>query len=264
MNPIPARFKPYVHFGTSENMDSLPDASVQAVICSPPYWDRKDYGHPDQIGFGESYKEYHSRMDRVWAECLRAVRPDGTLWVVVDKVWHDGILVDIPYDIAVHCQEMGWFLQDLVVWNKPTAIAGMNDRNLVNKYEIVVVLSKSKGAQARFFNAPNDGPTPDVHRQTGRITDFWRISVKAGSLRKTPDHEAPYPIELMERIIELSTKAGDVVLDPFLGSGTTMEVAFRLGRKCHGYEINPAFAKLIGHRLEGLPVHEQALLPAVA
>lgn len=222
-----------VRFASSERMADVEDASVQAVVCSPPYWDLKDYGHEDQIGRGEPYTRYHDRMDAVWSECRRSLRDDGTMWIVVDKVWSRGLLVPIPFDIATRCQRLGFRLLDLVVWNKPTAIAGMTPRNLVNKHETVVVLAKGRAPKLRA-----DG-----------LTDLWRVAVKAGSIRKTPDHEAPYPEELIARILDCGTDAGDLVLDPFLGSGTTLKVAVAKRRRAVGYELNPAFRGLIEARL---------------
>ena len=220
-------------FASSERMAAVEDGSVQAVVCSPPYWDLKDYGHADQIGRGEPYARYHARMDRVWAECHRALRDDGTLWVVVDKVMSKGEVVPIPFHVAQRCAALGFTLQDLVVWNKPTAIAGMTPRSLVNKHETIVVLSKSKRPKLR----------------AGRLTDLWRVVVKAGSIRKTPDHEAPYPEELISIILGCATDAGDLVLDPFLGSGTTAKVAVSMGRRCVGYEVNPDFRPLVEERM---------------
>jgi site-specific DNA-methyltransferase (adenine-specific) len=240
-----------VHFASSERMARVASGSVQAVITSPPYWHLKDYGHPRQLGHGESYERYLARLDRVWAECRRALAPSGTMWVVVDKLWHRGEVVPIPFHVAMRCRRLGLRLQDLVVWNKPTSIAGMTERNLVNKHETVVFLSKGRDFKLRAARAEPARP-PDVDRRTGRLTDVWRIPVKAGNLRRTPDHQAPYPEEIIRRLVEVSTDPGDLVLDPFLGSGTTMRVARALGRRCVGYEVNPAFAPLIEARLQGL------------
>lgn len=225
---------PYaIHIGSSERMTKVRDGTVQAVACSPPYWRLKDYGHADQIGRGESYERYHERMDAVWRECRRTLRDDGTMWIVVDKVWEGGDLVHIPLHIAQRCQRIGFALQDMIVWNKPTAIAGMTPRKSVNKHETIVVLSKSRGGA----------------KLSAEGHDLWRVVVKAGSIRRTPEHEAPYPEELIARIVAASTDEGDLVLDPFLGSGTTMKVAVGMGRRCVGYEINEAFKPMIEARV---------------
>lgn len=261
---LPPKIARDIHFATSEKMDKVPDSSVQSVICSPPYWYLKDYEHPDQIGHGESYGRYHERLNLVWSECERTLQPDGTMWIVVDKIWHESDVVHIPYDIAVNCQKLGMYLQDLVIWNKPTAIAGMNDRNLVNKFEYIVFLSKEP--RGFKFRQPEESkrPPPDFAPKTGLLTDVWRFPVKAGSIRKTPNHKAPYPEELIARIVSVSTDEGDTVLDPFLGSGTTMKVALEVNRRCIGYEINDAFEPMIVDRLRTLsPPGRQVRLSAI-
>jgi len=255
LTDINAKIARNVHFKTSERMTEIESSIIQSVICSPPYWNLKDYDHPEQIGHGETYERYLERMDRVWSECYRVLNDTGTMWIVVDKIWHNGELLHIPYDIACHCQRIGFILQDLIIWNKPTAIAGMNERNLVNKYEYVIFLSKAR--EGMKFNPLKGDRTPGFSRTKGSLTNLWRFPVKAGSIRKTPDHKAPYPEELIQQIVDFSTERGDIILDPYLGSGTTMKVALEHGRRCVGYEINPNFEDMIASRLKGLKTHSR-------
>src|SRR5438128_370021 len=238
-----------IHFATSEKMAELKDEVIQAVVTSPPYWNLKDYKHKQQIGFEESYDRYHERLDRVWGECQRVLRVDGTLWIVIDKIMQYDEILHIPYDIAGRCRKLGFHLRDMIVWNKPTSIAGMSDNNLVNKYENVVVFSKSRAFK---LNVPPELRMGPDFTKDGRLTDLWRFPVKAGSIRKTPAHEAPFPDELIKRIIRLSTDEMDTVLDPFLGSGTTMKVALEMNRKAVGYEINSGYLPVIAERLRGI------------
>jgi site-specific DNA-methyltransferase (adenine-specific) len=255
IDEVPRKIRRNIYFKTSEKMLEVEDDSVQAVVTSPPYWNLKDYGHASQIGFGESYEKYHERLNAVWSECKRVLRQDGTMWIVIDKITQTEEITHIPYDIAHYCRTLGFLLQDMIIWNKPTAIAGMSPLNLVNKFEHVLFLSKSKDVKLRKPKEQKQMP-PDWTKESTRLTDFWRIPVKAGSIRKTPAHEAPYPDELIRRIILLSTDERDIVLDPFLGSGTTMKVALQLNRSPIGYEINPDFAPVIADALRGLqPPH---------
>lgn len=229
-------------------MKEIIDAQVQTVVTSPPYWNLKDYKHAEQIGRGESYGKYHERLNKVWAECKRVLKPNGTLWIVVDKMFWKGEVLNIPFDIVKNCRMIGLSLKDIVVWNKPTAIAGMSPINLVNKYETVLFFTKSRD-QFKLKTKPEETSTPDTTTVNGKLlANFWRFPVKAGSIRKTPIHEAPFPEELISRIIYISTDTGDLVLDPFLGSGTTMKVALEMGRKCLAYEINRDFADIIAGR----------------
>lgn len=239
-----------VHWTTSEDMTAVPDNSVQSVITSPPYWDLKDYGHEQQIGRSDqSYEEYHERMSRVWSECYDVLRDDGTMWVVVDTVMDRGDLRLLPHHIAERCEGLGFHRQEMVVWYKPTAIAGMTDRNVVNKKEYVVCLSKQPNHK---FNQPEDRENgvedPAIGDSQG-LGNLWRFPVKRGTVGQNVLHKAPFPVSLIDRIVKLSTDTGDTVLDPFLGSGTTAYSALNLDRNCIGYEINADYREVVADRL---------------
>ncbi|GAA0290102.1 DNA-methyltransferase [Halarchaeum salinum] len=241
-----------VHWSSSEEMKEVREESVQSVITSPPYWDLKDYGHEDQIGTSdESYELYHDRMAEVWRECYDVLSDDGTMWVVVDTVMERGDLQLLPYHIAERAEDIGFVLQDMVVWHKPTAIAGMTDRNVVNKKEYVVYLSKNKDHKFNEGEAGNSLEDPAVSEDK-RLGNLWRNPVKRGSIGNNVLHKAPYPTSLIERIVRLSSNEGDTILDPFLGSGTTAKSALRLKRKCIGYELNEDFDDIIADRLSDL------------
>jgi len=241
-----------VYWSSSEEMTEVEDGSVQSVITSPPYWDLKDYGHEEQIGTSdESYERYQDRLDEVWSECYDALRDDGTMWVVVDTVMERGDLKLLPYHIAERAEEIGFFLQDMVVWHKPTAIAGMTDRNVVNKKEYVVYLSKNEGHTFNGGDGANGLEDPAVS-DGERLGNLWRHPVKRGSVGTNVLHKAPYPTSLIDRIVRISSDEGDTVLDPFLGSGTTAKSALRLQRECVGYELNEDFGDAIADRLSDL------------
>lgn len=240
-----------VYFKSCEDMREVPDGIVQTIVTSPPYWNLKDYGHSAQIGFGEPYEIYHRRLNRVWLHCKRVLHETGTMWIIINNVKSNGEWIQLPYDIVRSCQRVGLCLQDIVVWNKPTAIAGLATGSLVNKFEHVLLFSKSKERFKLGTKIEFDGSSPDY--RSHRLTNFWRLPVKAGSIRKSPQHEAYFPVELARRIIEISTDTNDLVLDPFLGSGTTMAAALKLKREFIGYEINRKFLPLMRSRLNLVP-----------
>lgn len=238
-----------VHWKSSEKMDEVDDGSVQSVITSPPYWDLKDYNHEAQIGTAdESYGQYHDRMQAVWSECYEKLRDDGTMWIVADTVMQNGDLRLLPYHIVEHAEEVGFRLQDLVTWYKPTAIAGMTDRNVVNKKEYIVFLSKNDEYKFRETNKEGKYEDPAIADEH-RLGNLWRHPVKRGTVGQNVLHKAPFPCSLVRRLIKISTTPNDIVLDPFLGSGTTAEVALNLERQCVGYEINPEYESVIRDRI---------------
>lgn len=241
-----------VHWSSSEDMQAVENGSIQSVITSPPYWDLKDYGHEDQIGTAdESYELYHDRMEKVWSECYDKLASDGTMWIVVDTVMERGDLQLLPYHIAERAETLGFILQDMVTWYKPTAIAGMTERNVVNKKEYVVYLSKNKEHKFNAEQGSNGKEDPAVE-PGHRLGNLWRHPVKRGSVGQNVLHKAPYPISLINRIVEVSSDPGDTVLDPFFGSGTTAYSALDLERKCVGYELNKDFRDVIEERLSPL------------
>lgn len=246
-----------VHWASSEDMAAVEDGSVQSVITSPPYWNLKDYGHENQIGTAdESYELYHDRMQKVWSECYDKLAENGTMWVVVDTVMERGDLRLLPFHIAERAEELGFFLQDMVAWYKPTAIAGMTGRNVVNKKEYIVYLSKNKDHKFREEHGLNGKEDPAVE-EGHRLGNLWRHPVKRGSVGQNVLHKAPYPISLINRIVEVSTDSEDTVLDPFFGSGTTAYSALDRGRKCIGYELNEDFREVIEERLK--PIQQRSL-----
>jgi len=241
-----------IYWDSSEDMSAVANNSIQSVITSPPYWDLKDYGHENQIGTAdESYDHYQERMASVWNECYDVLRDDGTLWIVVDTVMDRGDLQLVPYHIAQRAEEIGFVLQDLITWYKPTAIAGMSDRNVVNKKEYIVYLSKQndhKFHEDEAGNGPEDPAIADGHR----LGNLWRYPVKRGTTGQNVLHKAPYPVSLIDRLTKVSTDPGDTILDPFLGSGTTAVSALSHGRKCIGYELNREYEEVIAERLDSL------------
>ncbi|MDS0474585.1 site-specific DNA-methyltransferase [Natrinema sp. 1APR25-10V2] len=249
-----------VHWGSSEDLSAVEPGSVQSVITSPPYWDLKDYGHDEQIGTtDESYERYLDRLEQVIDECYQCLCDDGTMWVVVDSFIERGDTKLLPYHVAERARDCGFLLQNMIVWYKPTAIAGINDRTVVNKKEYIVFLSKSESYSLYPEITDNMGDEDPAKITADVLGTIWRHPVKRGSLGQNVLHKAPFPTSLAKRIVEVSTEPGDTVLDPFFGSGTTAYAALSENRRCIGYEINQEFESVISSRLVDL---QQSTLPA--
>ena len=95
---------------TEENM-------VQTTITSPPYFDLKDYGVENQIGFGQSYEKYLADLQSVFGQILKRTKDDGTLWIIIDTFKRNGSVVPLPFDLANKLKEIGWHFQDVIVWS---------------------------------------------------------------------------------------------------------------------------------------------------
>ncbi len=233
-----------VIWGTSENMPFIPDETIKLVITSPPYWDLKDYFKEGQIG-QESYSKYLSRLKNVWRECYNKLSPEGTFWLNINIRVKNNKVILIPKDFVKQCREIGFHYKGILIWHKSSGIP-THDKNIVDRHEYVLVFSKAPTmALNESFRSYSDYLNMDIN---GGV--FWNINRKAGSVGKHYIHPAIYPNELVSRIIQSASSVGDIILDPFLGSGTTLIASILESRCCYGVEFNEGFKDLILSRIQ--------------
>lgn len=232
-----------IYFKSSESMDEIEDGTVKVVVTSPPYWDLKNYFKDGQIG-QESYETYLNRMRLVWSECYRKLSANGTLWVNINIRVKQGKVVLIPRDFVKSCVDIGFFYKGIVIWHKSSGIP-TTDKNIVDRHEYVLCFSK-----CRDFSVNYSIQNVFVDYKNSYINGgaFWNINRKAGSVGKKYIHPAIYPNELVNRIVLMTSRKGETVLDPFLGSGTSLISALRNSRRFVGYEYNEGFQELMQDR----------------
>lgn len=351
---------------------TLPDASVQCVVTSPPYWALRDYGVEGQIGSEPTIAEYVAKMVEVFAEVHRVLKKDGVLWLNLGDTYSAGTSAErkptkikgpavptgwstrsdktrsqdpnlkpkdrcmIPARVAIALQDWGWYLRDEIIWHKPNPMPSSVQDRTTPAHEMVYLLSKSKryfydaAAIRTVFSAetkqlshdtmdfrrrdkysfpdgwakgaePHDnmgfsrrsrdprmnvevpdhfkGSVPGRKGSDGRdrrsknargnrlradLNDNWDAAEDGGTLPVGANarsvwtiatepfkaaHFATFPQELPRRCVLAGSRPGDVVLDPFAGSGTTLLVARRYGRKYIGIELNPEYVRLAEKRL---------------
>ncbi len=242
---------------SSEFMNDIADETVQLAVTSPPYWGLRDYNTKNQIGYDDSYQEYLERLEIVWKECFRVLRKSGTLWVNIGKRLINDNMVLIANDIADSASKIGFTLKDIVIWHKPIFVPTSGKNNFTDRYEHVLFFAKDK--KNYYFDRDSLKNTNDYLENYNLPKNIWKIHRRIGNIGKriqviksgnTIEHTAVYPDELVRRIIELCSKPGDLVLDPFAGSGTTLSTANKLGRKWIGYELNEDYNQLIEWRLK--------------
>lgn len=231
-----------VVFDSSENMKRIQDNSVSLVVTSPPYWDLKNYFKSGQIG-QENYDTYLKRMESVWKECIRILKKEGTIWVNINIRVKDNRPILIPNDYIKQFKKAGLFLKQIFIWHKSSGIP-TGAKNIVDRHEYVLVFAKKEDIKIKIDNY-NDYKNEKINQ-----TNIWNINRKAGSIGKKYIHPAIYPTELTNRIIETMTTPGDIVCDPFLGSGTTLISCLNLKRSFVGFEYNEGFQDLIISRIE--------------
>jgi len=232
-----------VIWGTSENMIAIENETVNLVVTSPPYWDLKDYFKKGQIG-QETYQIYLERMYKVWSECYNKLTTNGSMWININIRVKNNKPILLPKDFIVQCKKIGFYYKGILIWHKSSGIP-THDKNIVDRHEYVLVFSKNKNLtineKIRQFS---DYKNTEIN---GGL--FWNINRKAGSVGKQM-HPAIYPNGLVSRIVESCTKEKQTVLDPFLGSGTTLIASVLSERNCYGFEYNEGFKNLITGRVQ--------------
>lgn len=231
---------------TSEKMFDIKNEEVDLIVTSPPYWDMKNYGIKDQIGYSESYKLYLSRINKIWKECYRVLKKQGTFWLNINTKMHNKSLQMIQYDFYKQCIKIGFKLWDIIIWHK--SVSGpAPDNNLTDKFEYFLVFYKTPKI---YFNKEYEFKRNDyLISNIKGMGNIWNINRYWGSIGKNYPHPSMYPDELIERILNISSVKGNLILDPFLGSGTTLIVAKKLSRSCIGYEINSDYFAILKKRL---------------
>ena len=248
-------------FGDSRSLNEIKDKSVQLIITSPPYWQLKDYGTEDQIGFNDSYEEYINNLNLVWQECYRVLSDGCRMCINIGDQFARSVyygrykVIPIRTEIIRFCESLGMDYMGAIIWQKTTtmntsgggAIMGSfpYPRNGILKmdYEFILLFKK-------LGNAPK--PTKEQKERSIITKEEWGEYFSSHwhfNGVKQYEHIAMFPEELPKRLIKMFSFTGETVLDPFAGSGTTSLAAKHLGRNSIGYEINRSFAPIIRSKL---------------
>jgi len=228
---------------SSETMTEIPDDCVALMVTSPPYNVGKDYD--DDLTLGE----YLDLLHRVLAETVRVLEPGGRVAVNVANLGRKPYL-PLNHHVAGILQDLGLLLRGEIVWQKARGAAGScawgswrsaKNPTLRDVHEYVIVASKGAYRRSRIGR---DTITKDEFMEA--TTSIW--SIKPASAKRI-GHPAPFPVDLPKRLIELYTFEGDLVLDPFLGSGTTAVAAIETDRHFVGYDNDTAYLEIARTRI---------------
>lgn len=233
-----------IYSGSSESMSELPDDSVHLMITSPPYNVSKEYDQDLTL------EEYRQLLQDVFAETYRVLVTGGRACINVANLGRKPYIPLHAYIISDMLQT-GFYMRGEIIWDKAASAASstawgswMSASNPVLRdvHEYILVFSKQS------FSRKSEERESTIEKQ--QFLE-WTKSVwtfPSASARQV-GHPAPFPEELPRRLIELYSYRGDVVLDPFAGSGTTCVAALRTGRRYVGYEIEPEYVKLAEQRI---------------
>ncbi len=249
--------------GDNRQMNELKDNSVHLIITSPPYWQLKDYGTENQIGFNDDYETYINHLNLTWKECYRVLHDGCRLCINIGDQFARSVyygrykIIPIHTEIIKFCEILGLDFMGSIIWQKTTtmntsggaSIMGSfpHPRNGIVKLDFEYIL---------LFKKQGNAPKPTVEQKNNAVmtNEEWNTYFNGHwyfTGARQDKHLAMFPEELPHRLIKMFSFPNETVLDPFLGSGTTSLAAKNLGRNSVGYEINPEFIRIIKDKIGG-------------
>jgi len=255
--------------GDARILDGLEANSVHLVVTSPPYWTLKEYGDSDgQLGHIDDYDSFLEELDQIWGQCFEALVPGGRLVCVVGDVClsrrkNGGRHTVVPLHASIqeHCRAIGYDNLAPIIWNKIANVAYEAENasggflgkpyepNAVIKNDIEFILMERKpGGYRSPSNAARLLSIISDENHKAWFTQIW-TGITGASTRQ---HPAPYPESLAERLIRMFSFAGDTVLDPFSGTGTTTVAAIAFGRNSISYEIDDQYIGMARKRISAV------------
>ncbi|WP_425614193.1 site-specific DNA-methyltransferase [Anatilimnocola sp. NA78] len=275
-----------VHCGDSLSvLAKWPDEFVDCVVTSPPYYQQRDYhGQKKQVGREESPERYVGRLRELFAEVRRTLKSTGSLWLVIGDKYDDGAQLGLPWRVALALMDEGWILRSDCIWHKPNAMPSSTKTRPTTDHEYIFLLTKSadyfynadavrephvtftekskmKGGRGHFGKR---GGTPEAGKNSGDTNlhngrwdqAFHPLGRNKRTVWSIPlskfrgAHFAVFPESLVKTCLLASCPPQGLVLDPFLGSGTTAVVAQELGHSYLGIDVAAAYCKLARERLK--------------
>lgn len=254
----------YLVRGDARQMRSISSESVHLVLTSPPYWTLKKYDEVHgQLGHVGGYDEFVAELRSVWQRCFDLLVPGGRLVCVVGDVClsrkqNDGRHTVVPLHASIQelCRNIGFDNLAPIIWHKiANAVYEVSGGGgfLGKPYEPNSVI-KNDIEYILMFRKPGGYRKPTAAKRLLSVISSenyqsWFQQIWTGLTgASTKEHPAPYPLELAERLIRMFSFAGDIVVDPFSGSGTNSIAAARTGRHSIGYEISPKYHRMSASR----------------
>ncbi len=248
--------------GDSRQMKELSDNSVHLVITSPPYWQLKDYGTDDQIGYNDSYENYINNLNLVWQECYRVLKNGCRLCINIGDQFARSVyygrykIIPIRTEIIKFCETIGFDYMGAIIWQKSTTMNTSGGATIMGSFPYprngiikldyeFILLFKKNGTPEKIDKKLKELSKMTKEEWNTYFQGHWNFN----GVRQN-GHIAMFPEELPKRLIKMFSFASNTILDPFVGSGTTSLAAKNLGRHSIGYEINHKFIDVIKQKLD--------------
>jgi DNA modification methylase len=248
---------------SSHDMSELSDGEVQTIFTSPPYWNKRKYSEEEGLGNEKTSEEFVVNLSEHLKDCKRVLNERGSFFLNLGDTFYNGNLQNVPHRVILKLQEQGWILRNTIIWSKTNPKPSSSKSNLTPSYEFIFHLVKSM--EYDYYPTPNKlsentkPSLPPRHRSVNgdysksvspylpnikgkNMGDYWnedivRTSVANQKLDIEGEHPAPFPEEIIILPILQTSKEFELVLDPFMGSGTTGRVCDKLRRGFIGYDL---------------------------
>jgi DNA modification methylase len=248
---------------SSHDMSELSDGEVQTIFTSPPYWNKRKYSEEEGLGNEKTSEEFVLNLSEHLRDCKRVLNDRGSFFLNLGDTFYNGNLQNVPHRVVLKLQEQGWILRNTIIWSKTNPKPSSSKSNLTPSYEFIFHLTQSMDSDyyptLTKLSDKTKPSLPPRHRSVNgeysksvspylpnikgkNMGDYWnedivRTSVANQKLDIEGEHPAPFPEEIITLPILQTSKEFELVLDPFMGSGTTGRVCDRLERSFVGYDL---------------------------
>ena len=255
------QIKHKIIIGDSRNMAELKNNSAHLAITSPPYWQLKDYGSSDQIGYNDSYEDYINNLNLAWNECFRILQPGCRLCINIGDQFARSVyygrykVIPIRTEIIKFCETVGFDYMGAIIWQKATTMNTTGGATIMGSfpYPRNGILKLDYEFILIFKKLGQTNPVSKEIKEKSKLTkEEWNQYFSGHWIfngARQNQHIAVFPEELPKRLIKMFSFVGDVIFDPFLGSGTTTLAAKNLSRNSVGYELNKKFIPIIKEKI---------------
>ena len=248
---------------SSDDMSELSDGEVQTIFTSPPYWNKRQYSEEKGLGNEKTSEEFVVNLSDHLRDCKRVLSERGSFFLNMGDTFFNGNLQNVPHRVILKLQEQGWILRNTIIWSKTNPKPSSSKSNLTPSYEYIFHLTKSMEYDyyptLTELSDKTKPSLPPRHRSiegnySGSVSpyipsvkgknmgDYWnedivRTAVANQKLQLEGEHPAPFPEQIVILPVLQTSKEGELILDPFMGSGTVGRVCDTLSRKFVGYDV---------------------------